>query len=145
MHFRGGGTMGGNDESRRNCVRVFAVVLAAALVMILLTASSRAQSTALLTGTVVDPSGAVVTQAKVVCRNTQTGLVYTTATNGEGLFRFPVLPIGAYQVTVSKPGFETLVRSGLQLLTGHSVDLHLQLRLGASVQSVQVTSAAPVV
>ncbi|MGH9402055.1 MAG: carboxypeptidase regulatory-like domain-containing protein [Terriglobia bacterium] len=135
-------TRGNSGETQG---RVFLSVFVVALGMILLPASSPAQSTALLTGTVVDPSGGVMTEAQVVCRNTQTGLTYTTTTNAEGLFRFPSLPIGDYEVTVSHPGFEKLVRRGLQLLTGHSVDLHLELQVGASVQSVEVTSAAPVV
>lgn len=119
--------------------------LAAALTIFLAAPSAQAQSTALLTGTVVDSSGAVIAGAQVVCRDTQTGLTYSAATNADGLFRFPSLPIGSYEVTVSHAGFEKLVRSGLELLTGHSVDLHLELRVGASVQLVQVTSAAPVV
>ncbi|HEV2418768.1 MAG TPA: carboxypeptidase-like regulatory domain-containing protein, partial [Terriglobia bacterium] len=138
MRGNGGGTW-------RRILRGFAAVFVVALGLIFLPQPSRAQSTALLTGTVVDPSGAVVTGAAVVCRNTQTGLSYKAQTNAEGLFRFPSLPIGEYEVTVSHAGFESLVRNGLDLLTGHSVDLHLELQVGASVQTVQVTSAAPVV
>src|SRR5207237_7376832 len=69
-----------------------------------------AQSVATLTGAVVDPSKAVVQDAQVVSRNIATGLSHTTRTNAEGLFRFPELPIGAYEVTVSHTGFERLVR-----------------------------------
>ncbi|HEV2232764.1 MAG TPA: TonB-dependent receptor [Terriglobia bacterium] len=104
-----------------------------------------AQSTALLTGTVVDATGAVVPQASVACRNTQTALTYNAVTNAEGLFRFPSLPIGGYELVVTHAGFQKLTRSGLQLLTGQSVDLHLQLTVGGTVQSVEVTASAPVV
>src|SRR5438445_9095624 len=90
------------------------------------------QANSLLTGTVVDPSGAVVANAEVVCRNTQTGVVNTRATNTDGLFRFPDLPIGEYEISVKSPGFDVLTRSGLTLLTGHSVDVHLQLEVGAA-------------
>jgi hypothetical protein len=104
-----------------------------------------AQSTALLTGTVVDPSGAVVPHAAVVCRNTQTGLTYSATTNSEGLFRFPQLPTGRYELTATHPGFSQLVRKGITLLTGHSVDIRLQLTVGTTRQQIEVTSAAPVV
>jgi hypothetical protein len=106
---------------------------------------ARAQSTALLTGTVVDPSGAVVGEAQVVCRNEATGVSRSTTTNIQGLFRLPDLPIGTYELTVSHEGFENLVQGGIQLLTGHSVDLRLSLRLGQTTESVQVTAAAALV
>src|SRR5438093_4296443 len=95
------------------------------------------QANSLLTGTVVDPSGAVVANAEVVCRNTQTGVVNNRTTNGNGLFRFPDLPIGEYEISVTSAGFDTLTRKGLTLLTGHSVDVHLQLEVGAARQAVE--------
>ncbi|HEV2246721.1 MAG TPA: TonB-dependent receptor [Terriglobia bacterium] len=104
-----------------------------------------AQSTALLTGTVVDPSGAAIPGAQVVCRNTETGLNDTTTTNADGLFRFPDLSIGSYELTVTDAGFSELVRKGITLFTGHSVDLKLALAVGTTRQEIQVTSAAPVV
>ena len=104
-----------------------------------------AQSSARLSGTVLDASGAVVPQAKVICRNTATGLTYTASTNAEGLFRFPDLPIGPYELTASHAGFEELVRSGITLLTGHAVDVQLRLQVGQARQRVEVTAGAPVV
>lgn len=104
-----------------------------------------AQPSALLTGTVVDASGAVIVGAEVICRNSQTGLSYKTATSSDGLFRFPDIPIGAYELTVTHSGFDKLVRSGLTLLTGRSVDLRLQLQVGTEQRSISVTASAPVV
>ena len=104
-----------------------------------------AQSSASLTGTVTDASGAVVAGAAVTCRNSQTGLAFNANTNQDGVFRFPDLPNGQYEVTVVQPGFEKLVRSGLTLLTGRAVDLHLQLQVGTEQQQIEVTAPAPVV
>src|SRR6266542_4289174 len=98
-----------------------------------------------LTGTVVDPSGAVVTDAEVVCRNIQTGVTRTRTTNANGLFRFPDLPIGEYELVVNFPGFEQLTRKGLNLLTGSSVDVHLQLEVGTARQAVEVNAPASTV
>jgi hypothetical protein len=104
-----------------------------------------AQSTATLTGTVVDPSGAVVPEAEVTCRNTGTGLTYHMPANSGGLFRFADLPIGSYELAVTHPGFERLVRAGLELLTGRTVDVMLQLQVGQTTELLEVTAAAPVV
>ena len=104
-----------------------------------------AQPSALLSGIVFDPSGAVISGAEVTCRNTQTGLNYKTVTSADGLFRFSDLPIGSYEVTVTQPGFDKMVRGGLTLLTGRSVDLRLQLEIGAEQRSVSVTAPSPVV
>jgi Carboxypeptidase regulatory-like domain len=135
--------MGINIEGQlfRLCWRIGSVLV----LVFVMTASLQAQSTALLTGTVVDPSGAVVPGAQVVCQNTGTGLKSMVTTNEQGVFRFPDLPIGDYEVIVSHAGFQTLARTGLQLLTGHSVDLRLELSVGATQQTVQVSAAAPVV
>jgi hypothetical protein len=102
------------------------------------------QSTALLTGTVTDPSGGAISGAQVVCRNTQTGMLSSANTNAEGLFRFPDLPVGAYEVDVTKEGFERLMRRGIVLLTGQTLDLNLKLSIGLVSQSVEVTSPIPV-
>ena len=104
-----------------------------------------AQSTATLTGTITDQSGAVIPGAKVLCRNTGTDLELRTVANGSGLFRIPNVPVGTYELTISHPGFGTLVRGGIELLTEHTVDLSLMLQVGASSQSVSVTAAVPLV
>ncbi|HYM12967.1 MAG TPA: carboxypeptidase-like regulatory domain-containing protein [Bryobacterales bacterium] len=117
------------------------------ILVVILVAShlALAQSTATLTGTVVDPSGAVVPDTDVTCRNTGTGLTYHMAANSGGLFRFADLPIGSYELTATHPGFERLVRSGLELLTGRTVDVMLQLQVGQTTELLEVTAAAPVV
>lgn len=93
------------------------------LLILTFTGICAAQSTALLTGTVNDPSGAVVPGAAVVCRNTETDMRSSMLTNAEGLFRFATLPVGSYEITVEKQGFERLLRSGIVLLTGQTLDL----------------------
>src|SRR5215467_9591599 len=95
-----------------------------------------AQSTARLTGTVTDPSGAAVPAAEVACRNSQTGVSYSATTNTEGLFRFPDPPIGIYELTVSASGFTPATRTGITLVTGHSVDLPIRLEVGQATQTV---------
>ena len=122
---------------------VRSAILAATVVLAALPAFS--QSIATLTGTVVDPSGSSVPNVKVTCKNTETGLSYNVTTSATGLFRFPDLPIGSYDLVAEHAGFDKLVRSGMELLTGRTVDVTLQLKVGQLSQSVEVTGAAPVV
>ncbi len=65
-------------------------------------------------GTVTDPSGAVVSGAKVTVRNTNTGLERTAQTSADGSYSIPELPIGTYAVTVNQAGFQTSVTNRCQ-------------------------------
>jgi hypothetical protein len=69
-------------------------------------------TTASPSGTVIDPSGAVVAGATVTVRNTGTGLTYNAKSGTSREFLFPALPIGTYDLTVTKSGFETYVQKG---------------------------------
>jgi hypothetical protein len=115
--------------------------------LLALSAATRcfSQSTALFTGSVADPSGANVAGAQVKCRNTETDIQLTATTNAEGLFRFADLPVGPYEVTVTHEGFATLVRTGITLYTGQTLDLNLSLTLGQTAQSVEVSSPVPLI
>jgi len=104
-----------------------------------------AQAIGSIRGTVLDPSQAVLDGASVVAVNTATAVSRTELTNQDGIFVFPDLPIGAYQLQISRAGFETQKRDGIVLLTGQTLDLHISLALGSETQSVEVTSAAPLI
>src|SRR5438046_2765590 len=104
-----------------------------------------AQSTARIEGEVVDPADAAIATAVVVCRNTATGLTFQTLSDTAGIFRFAELPIGSYEITVSKAGFQKMVRGDVELLTGHTLDLKLHMRIGAVSESVQVSSEVALV
>jgi len=104
-----------------------------------------AQAIGSIRGTVVDSSEAVVSGASVVAVNTATTVSRTEVTNQDGIFVFPDLPIGAYQLQISRRGFQTQKRDGIVLLTGQTLDLHISLTVGSETQSVEVTSAAPLI
>jgi hypothetical protein len=122
-----------------SALSVLALIIFAAAVQLV------AQSTGTLTGTVIDPSGAVVSGAEVACVNTNTQFILRAVTNQSGLFRFSDVPVGSYEITASRAGFADLRRSGIQLLTEHTVNLTLALRLGEISQSVLVDAPAPLV
>src|SRR5271165_7363900 len=81
------------------------------LVFVLLAAVTLSAQTfrGTILGTVTDPSGAVVSGAKVTVKNTGTGLERATETSGDGSYSVPELPIGTYTVTITLSGFETFV------------------------------------
>ena len=97
--------------------------------LIISTSPALPQTRASLTGTVTDKSGGVVSQAKVELTNTATGLLYSTETHESGIYVFPTLTPGEYQLTCEVPGFKKIVRTGLTLETGfiRTVDIELQV------------------
>ncbi|WP_257308752.1 TonB-dependent receptor [Geothrix fuzhouensis] len=95
-----------------------------------------------LGGRVLDNSGAGITGATVVIRNTETGLTRTLQTNGEGRYLATLLPVGPYNVTVTKAGFQTASNVKVNLNLGDAAPLTIRLApiTGAVVEVVAVSS-----
>lgn len=122
--------------------------LAFALTLLLLTNICPvvfAQSTATLQGTVTDPSGASVANAKVTVHNQATGIERTTQTDSSGSYQVAALPVGLYRVEVRAQGFQTAVVNSLQLEVSQTVVQNIPLTIGGASESVSVTSEAPMV
>src|SRR3974390_965577 len=100
-----------NHSQRGNAMRRMMAhqllrTIGAAVALLFSLSSARAQSvTASITGTVTDPSGAVVTGAHVVARNLSTNVETSATTNDAGSYRIEYLPIGQYVATITAPGF----------------------------------------
>lgn len=95
-----------------------------------------------LSGRVTDQSGAVVAGAMVVARNLDTGVKQSTQTSHTGIYRFPVLTPGSYSVTANHEGFRDL-ECLLQVLVGRNTLQDVKLQVGASGDTVKVSSTAP--
>ena len=78
-------------------------------------------------------------------RNTATNFERVVSTNADGRFRGLLLPLGPYRVTVTMSGFATLVREGIDLAVGQSVNLPLTLKVSSVQEQVVVTGAAPLI
>jgi carboxypeptidase family protein/TonB-dependent receptor-like protein len=91
-----------------------------------------------MSGTVTDPSGALVPDATLTLTAVGTGAVSTTKTGSEGLFAFPNLQAGAYELKVSASGFRDFVQRGIQLLVNQVARLDVKLELGAETQTIEV-------
>src|SRR5579859_2617463 len=92
-------------------------------------------------GTVTDASGAAVPGAKVTLRNVATGLERDTLTSDDGSYAVPELPIGTYDVTIAKAGFQTAVTNGVQVGVASQKTVDTILKPGAVTQRVVVSAA----
>lgn len=96
-----------------------------------------------LTGVIADSSGAPVPGATVTAIADATTLSRVAITAGEGDYSIAGLAPGTYSVVVELTGFRPLRREGVQLATGESIRLDLQLSVGAVTEAVTVTADAP--
>ena len=123
------------------CLRV---LMLASAVLACAHAVSAQQSVqyASLSGRVTDQTGAVIRDAAVTARNSQTTLIATTITDQDGRFRFPYLRVGPYEVAVHLEGFRDTKRL-LTLTVGAAFELPVTLALGV-VETVTIIDEAPV-
>src|SRR6266550_6156619 len=97
-----------------------------------------------ITGTVTDPSGAVVSKAKITATNGSTGAVRETTTSGEGNYTLPELPAAPYKVTAEAPGFKTSTQT-LQLQVQVTRRADFTLTVGTAGETTTVTTEAPMI
>jgi carboxypeptidase family protein/TonB-dependent receptor-like protein len=110
-----------------------------------LSGATLAQSTAALSGTVTDATGAAVPNARVVATNQATGVESVTQTDTAGAYLFPALPIGLYRLTVSGANFQNSVVTDLKLQVASTVTDDVQLKIGSATESVEITADATIV
>lgn len=99
--------------------------------------------TAAITGRVTDPTGSPIAGAKVTATDTQRGTQWPTVTNSDGAYNIPRVPTGTYNIKVENQGFQTAQQSNITLVLNQVARLDFQLQVGNISQSVEVTSAAP--
>jgi hypothetical protein len=98
-----------------------------------------AQDQATIVGTATDSSGAVIPGVKVTVANAQRGFTRETAANSAGEYTVAKVPIGDYIVTAEAPGFQKLVRTGINLAVGQTLRVDLQLTIGQITQEINVS------
>lgn len=128
------------------CARKILFCLSALLVALLLVVGASAQSLVSgdVTGTITDPSGAVIPNAAVTLKNSGTGQTMNGTTNSSGVYRFSLLSPGQYTLTATASGFQNVVRA-VTVAVGQATTMNMQLAIGASSQTVEVTAEAGVV
>jgi len=96
-----------------------------------------------ITGQITDPTGAVVPKAAVDIRNGDMGIHWQAVTNDSGYYTVPLLPPGAYSITVKIAGFKTLTRENVTLAVAETARVDLQLQVGRPGETIEVTASAP--
>jgi len=99
---------------------------------------------AAMTGTVTDPSGAVIASAGVTMTGRGTDYKRSATTNEAGQFTIPSLPPSTYRLTVAAPGFK-VYNQEVTLLADQSGSLQIQMQLGAATESVSVEATTTLV
>ena len=108
--------------------------------LILLSGLASAQTiTGSISGEVTDPTGAIVSGAKVTATNTSTGVVTSATTNSAGLYNLRFLQIGQYTVRIEDPGFKTFTTQPFTLEVDQVAKIDGKLQTGATSETVTVS------
>src|SRR6058998_3114883 len=116
------------------------LVTAIVLLIVFVTCPVYAQTaTATIVGVVKDTSGALIPGVSIGVKNTETGLTRTAISSESGSYNVPLLPVGAYELTTTMPGFKQQVRSGINLVVGQQAVINLTLEVGAAAEQITVS------
>ncbi|HXT19449.1 MAG TPA: carboxypeptidase-like regulatory domain-containing protein, partial [Thermoanaerobaculia bacterium] len=127
--------------------RAFRAGSIALALLLAVAAGVQAQSQA-TTGVIqgdVTSEGNAVAGAAVVLTNTATNFEKTVPTDGGGRYRAVLLPLGPYRITVAAEGYSNLVREGIELSVGQTLEIDLALQPPTVTESITVTGEAPVI
>ena len=128
--------MGPGKRIAVNLARIWASVA----ICLLCALVSQAATSGSISGTVKDPSGAVLPGVALTLKNTSLGTPYKTTSDANGYYSFPNLPVGAYDLTLALPGFKTMQKSGIVVDMDSALQINISMELAAQSQSVVVNS-----
>ncbi len=100
-------------------------------------------STAAINGQITDSSGAAIPNASVTARDLDHGTIWPATADERGFYNLPRLPIGKYELRAQANGFQSAVRNSVELVLDQVAKLDFQLQVGQISQTLEVTSAAP--
>src|SRR5260370_5436654 len=108
-------------------------------------AAAQSTTSGTLSGTVTDPTDAIVPGAKVTATNTATSTVLEAISDDRGVYRIPLMPPGVYNLKVEKPGFAAASRNGIAITVGEAAVMDVKLAVSGSTEIVQVQTEAPAI
>ncbi len=129
------------EPRRHNSLREFVTAMGLVILLSLPVFAQMDQGT--ITGVVEDSSGAVVPGAKVILKDTDTGLVLQTKADANGIYEFSPIKIGDYSVSAAAPGFQSTVQNNVHVDVQERLNVALTLKPGSVTQSVTVSAAPP--
>jgi len=134
--------IGTSSTIARNSLRL---ALALAILPLFAAPLASVQVSASIKGTVTDPSGAPLPSSAVSATDLETGATRSTVTDDSGRYLILALPVGQYEVRVTKPGFQDAIRTGIRLVIGQEAAVDLTLQVSSVNSEVRVTADAPIV
>ena len=123
---------------KRLLFRIGTIILTVAVA----TSAAYAAITGVISGTVTDPSGAVVPNVTVVATNQLTGVKHSTVTDARGFYSFPALDVGVYTISTAVSGFQNFRLAGITVDANSSIRTDIQLIVGSQTETVAVTANA---
>ena len=133
-----------NTRSLTSKVAVYLLTALLALSSFASLANAQITTTGRISGTVMDPQGAIVPTAEVVVKNDETGNEYKVKVGDDGSFVIASLPIAVYTVTVTATGFKQTIITNVRTQVGLASTVQITLEVGAASETVTVTSGAEV-
>ncbi|MCG3146409.1 MAG: hypothetical protein HONDAALG_04472 [Gammaproteobacteria bacterium] len=125
----------------RRLLRLFSILIVASVFSLLTLGQG---TTAPLSGSVLDPNGAVISGASVIVKNSATGAEYRVKTASNGTYTVPALGAGSYLVTVEASGFKKAVVQDVKMDAGVPATTNVVLEVGAASESVVVQGGGEV-
>jgi hypothetical protein len=121
-------------------MRSMLLMLGSVALLCILAAAGKAQTSGEITGLVSDSSGAAVAGATVTTTNRATGAARVITTNSEGLYTFPSLPPGVYELKVERSGFKTAQLNNVTLAVQQTARLDVPMEVGQVGETLTITS-----
>jgi hypothetical protein len=131
------------NAGRFSWKRPAGLALIAFLLIACATARLNAQGYGTISGTVSDPSGAVIPSATVTATQTLTGAAIVVKSGGDGIYVFPTLLPSNYSISVKASGFEGYNQTGIVLEADQALTVNVHMTVGAATQTVSVSGDAP--
>ena len=126
-------------------ISLVAATLICCVAVCTLSAPAQSSTSAHLSGSVTDPSGAVIPQAHITATNVGTNLAVTVDSDKSGNYAFNSLPVGQYELSVTRDGFAPLHETGISLTVGQSATLNLPMKPGGAQDIVTVEGGAELI
>ncbi len=120
----------------------FVSLWAGVLILSAIPGSAQTSGTGALSGTILDPSGALVAGAQVKVVNQATGEIRTTVSQGSGNYIVPLLPPGSYRIETTKSGFKVSIQEGVQIAVTETDAVVTHLEIGQTNQQLTVAASA---
>src|SRR5215469_8035787 len=134
--------------ARRNFMKSIRVLACVLVCLLLASGIALAQGTGAsgdISGTVLDPSGAVLPNATVTATDASRGVKRSTTSSSTGHYEITGLSPAVYDVSVEHGGFQTSVQKGVVVSVGQTSTLDLHMKVAGGTESVEVTTEAPAV